>query len=205
MPIAVGSINCEEFQLFNKTNANGFPVNQINSINLNSPDDNTIKMGDFKIETKFVKYKDAKQEEADSELKKRIITFSKIHNSYSVETGSMIQYASKEQVAKFLSAIEKQLQSGATINQEIHSIHSGEQDYLSYYVTDGLRAMEKFEDQDKLIRMLVDNKWNLNTIHVDKTKECLSDEFDEAKCENQGLERAMIFDIMDCIGFMSQI
>jgi|TARA_B110001450_G_C17528349_1_gene443567 hypothetical protein len=65
--------------------------------------------------------------------------------------------------------------------------------------------MEKFEDQDKLIRMLVDNKWNLNTIHVDKTKECLSDEFDEAKCENQGLERAMIFDIMDCIGFMSQI
>lgn len=60
--------------------------------------------------------------------------------------------------------------------------------------------MQNFEDQDQLIKLLVEFNWDLNTVYVNNDSSA-----HEAECEDEGLKRALIFDIMDVIGFISPI
>ena len=125
----------------------------------------------------------------DDILKDAIVTFGDV-------TESSFKYGTEEEIAELLSTVEKLLQSGANINQEVKS---EPKIILSHYVIKGLQKMQNFEDQEKLIKMLVENKWDLNTVHVDDKSG------HEAECENEGLKRPLIFDIMDVIGFISPI
>lgn len=112
-------------------------------------------------------------------------------------TGSCFKYGTEEEISELFSTVEKLLQSGANINQEVKSEPKV---ILSHFVIKGLQKMQNFEDQERLIKLLVENNWDLNSVHVDNNTVA-----HEADCEDEGLKRPLIFDIMDVIGFISPI
>ena len=148
-------------------------------------------MGSFVLTTKYETKRDPKLDEADLKLKKTIVAFGDVSDK-------CFKYATEEDITEFISTVEKQLESGANINQEVSA--GPPKVLLSQFVIKGLQKMKNFEDQDKLIKMLVEYKWDLNTVYIDNVGSA-----HEAECEDQGLERALIFDIMDVIGFISPI
>lgn len=74
---------------------------------------------------------DNKQKEIDDLLKDAIVTFGDI-------TGSCFKYGTEEEISELLSTVEKLLQSGANINQEVKS---EPKIILSHYVIKGLQKM----------------------------------------------------------------